>query len=422
MPTLFIETFGCQMNVADSDLLAGLLAARGFARVERAEEADLVIVNTCSVREHAEKRARARIAEYAGAKARAARPRALWVVGCMAERLGDTLKQTIPGVDRVIGATRVEHLAHDIDGYLAGVTEAGDAGSGGGAVTAFLPVMRGCDNFCAYCIVPYVRGREHSVTAAVLVNQAKGMVDRGVREITLLGQNVNSYRDGGTDFADLLRRLHDIEGLARIRFTTSHPKDCGEKLIRTVAELPKACGHIHLPVQAGSTSVLTRMNRKYTREEYLRVVDRIREYMPEADLTTDIMVGFPGETDREYGETLSLVERVRFTTAFMFAYSEREGTKAATMEGQVPRRIRKERLERLIDIQTAITREWYESMVGRTVSVLFTQRQQRRDRAWMGQDYGCKRVLLACREELAGTILDVRVARSTGMTLICERM
>jgi tRNA-2-methylthio-N6-dimethylallyladenosine synthase len=421
MPTAFIETFGCQMNVADSEMLAGLLAARGFDRVSVAADADLVVVNTCSVREHAEKRARARISEYAGAKRRTKRRQSLWVIGCMAERLGESLKESIPGIDRVIGATRLEHIAHDIDGYLAGVEFTGGDIPNEGAVTAFLPVMRGCDNFCAYCIVPYVRGREHSVPADSVIERAERMVAGGVREITLLGQNVNSYHDGTHDFADLMRRLHDLSGLARIRFTTSHPKDCGETLIRAVAELPKVCTHIHLPVQAGSNGVLERMNRRYSRDDYLRLVERIRELIPAVDLTSDIMVGFPGESDEHFGDTLSLVERVRFTSAFMFAYSEREGTKAASMSGRLPRSVRRERLERLIELQTAITREHYRSMVGRRVTVLLTRRQDRRDRAWMGQDGGCKRVLYACSEKLAGTIFDLRVVRSTGMTLICER-
>ncbi|MBD3317637.1 MAG: MiaB/RimO family radical SAM methylthiotransferase, partial [Chitinivibrionales bacterium] len=369
-----------------------------------------------------EKRAQARISQYAGAKAAARQPQTLWVIGCMAERLGNSLKEMIPGVDRVIGATKLEYIAHDIDGYLTDCDPEGHAPPRSENVTAFLPIMRGCNNYCTYCIVPYVRGDEHSMPLYSLEERVKRMVENGVREVTLLGQNVNSYRDGRTDFSDLLHQLHRVEGLRRLRFTTSHPKDCGEKLIRTIAELPKVCTHIHLPVQSGSTTVLRRMNRVYTRDEYLRLTDMVRTHIPAVDLTSDIMVGFPGESEKEYHDTLSLVERVRFTTAFMFAYSEREGTKAASMDGNLSPQVRKERLERLIELQTQITKEQYSSMVGRTVNVLLSQRQRRRDKAWMGQDYGCKRVLLACREELAGTILDLKVVRSTGMTLVCERI
>ncbi len=407
------------MNVADSDTLAELLSMRGYSAASDAGSADLVVVNTCSVREHAEKRAKARIAHYAGRKAAGA---ALWVVGCMAERMGDSLRSEIRGVDQVIGATRIEHLSHDLDRYLGELASQSDtAVSAAPGVSMFLPIMRGCDNYCAYCVVPYVRGREHSIAKSVLLDKARRMARQGVKEITLLGQNVNSYRDGDTDFAALLRLMHDVEGIVRIRFTTSHPKDCSEKLVRTVAELPKLCSHFHLPIQSGSSRILERMNRTYTCDDYLRRVDTIRSLVADVDITTDIMVGFPAETDDDFRQTLSLVDLVRFTSAFMFAYSERDGTAAASMDGQVPQQEKKRRLEELITLQTAITKECYASMVGRTVDVLFTERQKRRDRAWMGQDAGCKRVLVRCEESLAGTILPMKIARSTGMTLIGER-
>ena len=421
MPTVFFETFGCQMNVADSDMLAHLLAARGYARAQRARDADLIVVNTCSVREHAEKRAKTRLDEYAKAKRSS---QTLWAVGCMAQRLGDTLKQEIEGIDRVIGAKSIEHIAHDIDSILAdmatSVVESGEQAVSSAPVSVFLPVIRGCDNYCAYCIVPYVRGNEHSIPAQTVCDRATGLVARGAKEITLLGQNVNSYHDGVVEFPDLLRKLHEIEGLERIRFITSHPKDLSNGLIAAIAQLPKVCNHIHLPVQSGSTRILEAMNRKYSREDYLRLIDKIRDRMPEADITTDVMVGFPGETEADHRDTLALFEQVRFTAAFTFLYSPREGTAAARLPHQVPEDVKRERLNELIAMQTEITRGYYNSMVGRIVEVLFARKQERKSRAWTGRDYGAKRVLLSCDNDPAGTILRVKVRESSGMTLIAE--
>lgn len=422
MLSVYIETYGCQMNVADSSLLADLLAQEGYEQSRAPEGADLVVVNTCSVRENAESRARARISELAHIKAKRTPYQQIWVVGCMAQRLGEQLIADIPGVNRVIGAEQIESLHEHIREYLqksAGSLTARTAATG---VTAFVPIMRGCDNFCAYCIVPYVRGREHSVPAGEVEQTVRGLIDSGVREVTLLGQNVNSYRDpvGGAGFDALLRRLHGIEGLARLRFTTSHPKDCSPELIETIAELPRLCKHLHLPVQSGSTSVLTRMNRGYTRDTFLRTCELLRKRVPGIDITTDVMTGFPGETDREFGDTLSLFEQVRFTTAFMFAFSPRSGTAAATMPAQVDPAVARERLARLIELQTSITRSQYEQMVGRSIEVLVTERQTKRDQNWMAQDAGCKRVLVCCDRDLAGAILRVRVRSSSGMTLLAE--
>ncbi len=423
MLTVFFETYGCQMNVADSDRLAEMLAHEGYGRASGPSSADLVVINTCSVRENAERRARGRIAELAGVKRKQNPGQQLWVVGCMAERLGPRLAEEIPGVDRVIGTTEMETLGERIGEYLRHAEGTLSSRTVESGICSFVPVMRGCNNFCAYCIVPYVRGRERSVPVPDVEDEVKRAVDRGTKEVTLLGQNVNSYRDpaSGADFPALLRRLHSIEGLLRIRFTTSHPRDCTEELIRTMAELPKLCEHMHLPVQAGSTRVLASMNRGYSREDYLRIVDTLRARMPDIDLTTDVMCGFPGEAANDFGETLALFREVRFTSAFMFAFSPREGTAAATLADQVPHAEAQRRLRELIELQTTITKERYASMVGRSVRVLFTERQQGRERAWMGQDYGCKRVLLTCDSELSGTIFDVRVRASTGMTLVGER-
>ncbi|MBD3345534.1 MAG: tRNA (N6-isopentenyl adenosine(37)-C2)-methylthiotransferase MiaB [Chitinivibrionales bacterium] len=420
MLTYFFHTFGCQMNVSDSDLLASLLDDRGFKKTDSSHTADLVFVNTCSVRNHAEQRAMARIREIAAGKT--GNRQMLWVIGCMAERMGESLINEIPGIDRVIGAPEIEYIDRTLDSYLAGLSLSPGGKHHRAAISVFIPVMRGCDNYCSYCVVPFVRGREHSVSVKEIERQVGRAVDRGAKEVTLLGQNVNSYDADGYDFPDLLARIHHVDGLERIRFTTSHPKDCSEKLIKTIADYPKLCNHVHLPVQSGSSRILTLMNRGYSRDDYLRQIDMLRSYIPDADITTDVMVGFPGETVDDFRETLSLFEDVRFTSAFMFAYSRRDETRAATMDCAVPEKEKKARLTELINLQTDITKAYYNSMTGRNAGVLITGRQKKKDRFWMGKDYGCKNVLVPCDRDISGTILKVRIAASSGMTLIAERI
>jgi len=423
MKKVFFQTFGCQMNVADSDDLLHALALRGYTPVHDSNAADLVIVNTCSVRERAEERALARITEFA-AKKRGHKGKKLWVIGCMAERLGDSLKKQIRGINAVIGARELEDTESVVRKYL-------DSRDGGephdlpavSGVSEFVPVMRGCNNYCAYCIVPYVRGPEKSISADGIVRTIEKRVEQGVKEITLLGQNVNSYDDLGIDFSELLRRVAGIHDLKRVRFTTSHPKDCCEKLIVAMAELPKVCRHIHLPVQAGSDRILSLMNRRYTREHYRSLISMIRKHLPDADITTDLLVGFPGETEEDFNETLSLVEQVRFTTAFMFAYSVRAGTAAAALDNDVPRKTKLERLGRLIALQNSITGSIYNSMMGKELDCMVYGRLEKPGSTFLrGQDFGCKRVLLPCTDIKAGTILRVLAVRSSGMTLIAEEL
>lgn len=423
MPSVYFETFGCQMNVADSDMLAHALATRGYYRAETGPAADLIVVNTCSVREHAETRAKARIAQYARHKKKNKHNQQIWVVGCMAQRLGKDLAAEIPGIDRVVGAKELISFVNDIDTHIQSMYPPATAGAdfGHSQVSAFVPVMRGCNNFCSYCVVPSVRGEEKSISVAELENAVRTLINTGVKEITLLGQNVNSYKDGENDFSDLLEKIQRLDGLERIRFTTSHPKDCTMKLVRTVARMQKPCKHIHLPVQSGSTRILGLMNRNYTREAYLDRIDAIKREIPGVDITTDVMVGFPSESDHDFQETVSLLKEVKFTSAFMFAYSKRDGTSAARMPDDVAPGRKKERLAAIIDIQTEITKAHYASMVGKKMRVLFTERQRGRENLWMGQDNGCKRALLACDDAIAGTILHVRAVRSSGMTLVCER-
>jgi len=418
MPKVYFQTFGCQMNVADSDTIHQLLSERGFVLSESPDGSDLVIVNTCSVREAAEKRAISRITEFANKKSK---NQMLWVTGCMAQRLGDTLKEQIRGVDLVIGAKQMERIGEVIDEVLPR-DENAPAIFNKSAVTDFVPVMRGCDNYCAFCIVPYVRGREQSVPYGLIETAVSEKISRGIKEITFLGQNVNSYNCEGMDFPDLLRKLAEINGLERIRFTTSHPKDCTEKLIDVIASSNKFATHIHLPFQAGADRVLALMNRKYTSGHYRKLIEMIRKRIPLADITSDILVGFPTESGAEFKETIALVKDVRFTTAFMFAYSPREGTGAAAMKEEISKEEKQARLAELITVQTEITRSIYEKSVGNSLEVLISGKQEKRDEAWMGQDRGCKRVLISCASVEAGMILKARVIKSSGMTLIAERI
>lgn len=420
MPSVFFQTFGCQMNISDSDELQGMLLQRGFVTSQSPDTADLIIVNTCSVRENAEKRALARIYEFTRKKKRGA---SVWVTGCMAQRLGDKLKESIPGIDLVIGARKIDQLDEILDKSLEEFPPAEFGNSLNESSTGdFVSVMRGCNNFCAYCIVPYVRGPEKSIPDFEILETVEKKIAEGKKEITLLGQNVNSYDYNGIDFPALLERVASVNGLRRLRFTTSHPKDLSDKLIKVISGNSNICKHIHLPVQAGSDRILNLMNRRYSSSHYMSLIDRIKQVIPDADITTDLLVGFPSETEEDFLRTMELVEKVRFTTAFMFAYSVREGTEAAKMQDSVCKEEKIERLNRLITLQTKITKEIYDAAVGRELEVLVNGRLEKRERAWIGQDNGCKRVLLSCDGLQAGMILKVKAVRSTGMTLVCERI
>jgi tRNA-2-methylthio-N6-dimethylallyladenosine synthase len=415
-----MRTYGCQMNSSDSDTIADLLMARGFEQCDDGRDADVIVVNTCSVREKAEVSAENKIRELCAIKKKKA---LLWVIGCMAERVGEALKERQPKISRVIGAPELEYIEEQIDTFLSPLGSfSTQAVADSGNWSSFLPIMRGCDNFCTYCIVPHVRGREHSVDVSKLVEKATSLAKSGVKELTLLGQNVNSYKSDEIDFPQLLIEIQKVEGLERVRFMTSHPKDISDKLIETIASHPKLSNHIHLPVQCGSTEILKKMNRGYSREEYIERVAKIRELIPEADITTDVMVGFPGETEEQFQETLSLFKEVRFTTAFMYAYSSREGTGAAKYGDHIPHEVKIEQLNRLIELQTKITREIYAEMVGKEVEV-FLSMKQKGDRGWVGQTFGSKRAVLESQDDsFGGKIIKAKVVKHSGQTLIVEEI
>ena len=383
--TFFVETFGCQMNVRDSETIKGWLCEIGYTEAEDKESADFILFNTCCVRDHAEKRLMGNIGALKELKD--ARPGTIiGVCGCMMQQEGVAKKllKRFPHVSLVFG-TNVLHrfpsmLQSVLNGERIAVTDRADDAIAEGLPkmrdnlrSAFVNIMYGCDNYCSYCIVPYVRGRERSRRPEDVKREIVSLVSCGISEITLLGQNVNSYgNDGSTGmhFADLLRYVSDVPGLRRIRFMSSHPKDLNDDVIRAIAEIPNVCHHVHLPVQSGNNEILKRMNRRYTREHYLSIVQRLREAVPDIEFTTDIIVGFPGETEEAFNDTMSLVKEVGFAAAFTFAYSPRQGTVAARMEDQIPESVKKQRLSALNTLQAEKTVENNEKYIGHVGEVL----------------------------------------------------
>ncbi len=389
-----IVTLGCQMNVRDSETIAGMLEEMGMSPAEAKEDADLVLYNTCCVRENAENRALGNVIWLKELKKR--KPDMLICVGgCMMQEAGvaASLKSHYPFIDLIFGTHNLHRLPELLFRALTekqpvvevfdgeGVIAEGLPVRRSGKYSAFINVMYGCNNFCSYCIVPYVRGRERSRAAADVLDEAKILMEDGVQEITLLGQNVNSYQGGGGAFAELLSRLDEM-GVPRIRFMTSHPKDLSEELIEAYRTLPHLCKQLHLPVQAGSDRILGLMNRGYTREKYLRLVEHLRAACPDIGLTTDLIAGFPGETAAEFEETLSLAEAVRFDAAFTFIYSPRPGTRAASMEDGTPMAEKTARIERLIALQRAVTAEILAAQVG-TVQAVLVEGASARNPGWI---------------------------------------
>lgn len=385
-PAAYVRTFGCQQNVSDGERLRGTIAAMGYRFTGDPAEADLILLNTCAVREHAEDRVFGFLGTFK--KLMDERPsRILAVCGCMAREghIAEKLRRSFPYVSICFGPQHRHRLAEFVYRRLTTGERIFESGEGRdapvegmptfreGGYTAFLPIMSGCDNFCSYCVVPYVRGREVSRRPEDILREAEGLIASGVKEITLLGQNVNSYgakEDFGADFSDLLVMLNDLPGDFRLRFMTSHPKDCGEKLLRTMAGCGKVCRHLHLPVQCGGDRILRLMNRRYTAGEYIRLADRARELIPGLTLTSDIIVGFPGETYEDFLDTLKLLRRVRFYSLFTFIYSPRVGTPAAAMEDPVPREEKSRWFRELLAAEEEISEGQNEMFAGRVEKVL----------------------------------------------------
>jgi tRNA-2-methylthio-N6-dimethylallyladenosine synthase len=418
-------TYGCQMNAYDSELVAELLAHQGYQQADLSE-ADVLIVNTCSVRDHAERRALGRLRALRTLKEQ--RPDTIIaVIGCMAQRRGKQLLERVPWIDLVVGPDGYRSLPQLIQAVqengtnvvstdLSGCeTYSGIHPQPGGAFQAFVAVMRGCSNRCTYCIVPYVRGPARSRSLDDILEEVKARVRGGVKEVTLLGQNVNGYRDGEVGFAGLVERVASLPGIGRVRFTTSHPKDLTAELFDVMAGQEAVCEHLHLPMQSASSPVLKRMGRGYTREDYLDLVDEARERVPGLALTTDILVGFPGETEKQFGETLDAVREIRFHFAYMFGFSPRPGTPAAVMD-QLPREVVQSRLSRLIQVQNSITRERNAEMVGHSFEVLVEGKSPRSPDQFRGRTRTNTMVAFSGGEVSVGDPVCVKIERLQGWT------
>jgi len=430
--TYCLVTFGCQMNEADSEYLAGTLEALGWSPLEDEEQAQLVLFNTCVVRQGAEDRALARVDRLKTLKARDPRKK-LAICGCLAQQDGQALVEQRPYLDLVLGtralpqlATMLEALERtgepqvcaDLEGDPYDIAYAPKRAPG---LVGRINVMAGCNKNCSYCIVPSTRGRELSRSADQIVREAAELASRGHREILLIGQNVNSYRDGDVDLAGLLGRVNDVEGIERIRFVTSHPRDAGEVMFRAMADLPKVCESLHLPVQSGASTTLRRMYRGYSRDRYLTKIERLRQLMPGITLSTDVIVGFCGETDDEYEETLSLMREVRYDSAFMFMYSPRRGTTSErTMDDDVPMEVKKERLSRLIELQESIAAGKNRALVGCVLEVLVERPARKTPGSLSGRTRGDKTVIFPAAESMAGQLAHVRITGSNAHTLMGE--
>ncbi|HTL36514.1 MAG TPA: tRNA (N6-isopentenyl adenosine(37)-C2)-methylthiotransferase MiaB [Kofleriaceae bacterium] len=433
-PRVFVETYGCQMNVADSDLIGSVLADAGYATAQRADEADVILVNTCAVREKAEERVIARAAEL-GALKRKKPGTVLAIVGCMAEHLKESLADRAPAVDVIAGpdsyrrmpellaAARQEHSHPLVDVKLdKAETYDGLSGAiGGDGVSGFVTIQRGCDKFCTFCVVPFTRGRERGAAPREILRQVRELVDAGYREVTLLGQTVNSYVFEGVTFAELLRAVARVDGLERIRFTSPYPVDFTADVIAAIAEEPKICKYVHLPVQSGSDVVLDRMRRGYTVADYRAIVKALRAAMPEIALSTDILTGFSGETDDDHQLTLDLMREIRFDSAFMFAYSERDLTFAAKkLPDDVPPEVKQRRLQQIVALQETISAEVFAAQVGKGERVLVTGPSKRDPNQLIGRTDGFKSVILPTGVGQIGGFVDVTIERATMATLFAR--
>ena len=434
MKKAYIETYGCQMNVNDTEVIFAILEKAGYTRTEDIEDADLLMANTCSVRDNAEQRIWGRIDYFNSHRKKGA---FTGIVGCMAERLKDKLLDT-GKVDLVVGPDAYRSLPRlleaitpdnpQIDVLLsrdetyADITPVRTDKNG---LSAFISIMRGCNNVCSYCVVPYTRGAERSRDARSIVREACDVFQKGYREVTLLGQNVDSYLWKGADesvnFAALLRMVAEVSPLLRVRFATSHPKDISDEVIETMAAYPNICKHIHLPVQSGSSRMLEKMRRKYDREWYLERVAKIRSTIPDCGLTTDVIAGFSSETEEDHQATMSLMADVRFDWAFMFAYSERPGTLAhRTMPDDVPEETKKRRLQEIIEQQNAISLERYRAQIGKTFEVLVEGPSKRDPDQLCGRASNNMMCVFPARDLKPGDYATVTVTDCTSATLICK--
>lgn len=431
--TFHITTFGCQMNEHDSEVIDGLLTERGFSSVKERKDASIVIINTCSVRDNADKRFFGTLGQLK--KRKESDPYFIvCVCGCMMQqqRVVDTIKAKYPWVDVIFGTNSIHHIPELIEKVAIEKEKVVDIIENTEEIVEGLPakrlfdhkalvnIMFGCNNFCTYCIVPYTRGREKSRAPEAIVAEVKGLVADGVKEIMLLGQNVNSYDGNGTSFAELLKMLNDVDGLERIRFMTSNPKDLSDELIEAFAVCDKLCRNLHLPIQSGSNRVLKRMNRKYTREDYLKLIEKLRKTVPDITLSTDIIVGFPGETNEDFEETLSIVKEVEYDSAFTFIYSIRKGTPAEKFEDQIEESEKHRRFDLLVNAVNEISEKKNKAYQDRVEKVLVDGVSKNDKSTLTGRTDGFKLVNFAGKKELIGSIVDVKITDAKTFSLFGE--
>ncbi|MGA2603277.1 MAG: tRNA (N6-isopentenyl adenosine(37)-C2)-methylthiotransferase MiaB [Verrucomicrobiia bacterium] len=440
MKRVYIKTYGCQMNERDSEAVAAMLRARGYDIAPSETDADVVLLNTCSVRDVAERKAMGKMDVLAYRKER--KPGlVLGYMGCMAQSRGASLAGKQPAVNLVVGTQRFHHVPDHLDEIFAGrgeaiVDVAEESGSestikdhvlgtnGDRPVAGFVSIMQGCEMYCTFCIVPYTRGSERSRPIAEIVGEVQRLVDQGVKEVTLLGQIVTSYgrkeirkKNGKSAFVQLLEATHEIRGLERIRFTAPHPKGFGDDLVQAYVDLPKLCEHAHLPVQSGSNRILKAMNRGYTREWYLRIVDKLRAAQPKIAISTDIIAGFPGETEEDFEQTASLMRDVQFDQAYIFKYSKRQDTPAADMPDQVSEREKERRNQALLGILNSGMARMHQKLVGQMVEILVEGRSEKGGRRMFGRTRTNRIVFFDGSERHKGELLPVRIERATTITL-----
>jgi len=432
---LYVETYGCQMNAGDTEIAVSIMQDEGYVYTGRIEEADVILINTCSIRDNAEQRIWGRLNEMRRYRRR--KPSLLvGIIGCMAERLKERLLDGDNGVDIVAGPDAYRDLPRLVREAEAGgkgvnvmlsseetYAEIAPVRLDKNGVSAFIAIMRGCNNYCSYCVVPYTRGVERSRDPQTIVTEARSLFENGYREVTLLGQNVNSYRFGEVGFPDLIRMVAEISPLLRVRFATSHPKDISDRLLETMASLQNVCRAIHLPAQSGATSMLARMNRKYTREWYLDRVKAIRRCMPDCAITTDLIAGFSGETEEEHEQTLSLMREVGYDFAYMFKYSERPGTFAQRhLPDDVPDEVKTARLQQIIELQNELSEQSNRRDIGREFEILVEGVSKRRDDQLFGRTSQNKVVVFDRGERRIGDYVRVRVTGCTSATLFGEEV
>jgi tRNA-2-methylthio-N6-dimethylallyladenosine synthase len=433
-PTVYIRTYGCQMNVSDTQTIESLLDDAGYRFVDSPETADIVLVNTCMVRDSAETRALGQLSELVRLKRK--NPHVvIGILGCVAQARRKEILDDKPFVDLVVGPDAYRKLPALLEERL--ISPPGTPGllettllreelyddilpRHRGGVTAFVTVIRGCDKFCSFCIVPRTRGRERSRPLSSILREVETLVEQGARDIMLLGQNVDSYRWDGHTFSECLTAVAAVDGLRRLRFMTSHPSDISERLLEVMGSHEKICPYLHLPVQAGANRVLERMNRPYTRERYFEIIQSARRLVPGLALSTDVIVGFPTETEAEFQDTLDLVSEVRYDTAFTFKYSTRPGTRAAKLEDDVPEPVKIARLERLIDLQQRISRERNEEQLGRQTSILIEGPAPKDSGMWTGRTPDYRPVVIPRQGQAVGDVVPVRLTGLSGFTFHAE--